>query len=94
MLKYIGDFKWLKTYGFAYAKEEFKKNNWYNDGRDVNKLYDYYYMGDGKYCNEIRIDGKTRLFSNINPDNYNDENDLSFFDTLFDLIQAGLVEKC
>jgi hypothetical protein len=90
-MKYIGEFNELEKIGFAYAKDTYSKAHWWNDGRD-HEQYDYYYYGDGKYTNALRIDGKTRLLTNSNPDNWNDEGDQTFLDIIYKLTKWSLIE--
>lgn len=86
------DLKELEKFGCEYEYDMYKNMKWFNDGRDTNR-YRNYVFGDGKYTNQIWINEVDRIIHNVNCDEMCNDYDEEFLDKLFNIIQAGLVEK-
>lgn len=94
--------KELKKYGFIYEYDFFKNYNgkdkpvhWWNDGRDLDQ-YRYYRLGSEKYDINLIIyenDEKRKINCYAPFSEYGVEDTETCLNVLFDLIQAGLVEK-
>lgn len=88
-LKELEEFGFIYDYDYYRTYENGKPIHWWNDGRDVNQ-YKYYRYGYDKYDLTLYVYRDRRIVV-ITPEY--EENIDETIDLLYDLIEAGYVEK-